>query len=564
MQHIQQQQQNLNRVHQQQQENVSPQATEPWQNAATEIIVESMGEVVAREASGEEKEPPLPEAEYGDFNLGITPMDAVTATLANLGGRLFEDPDFPATSASLTYLENPPAASRQVVWLRPKDIVGPGKQPQLIKDGISRSDIDQGSLADCWFLSACAAVSARQKFMKIIIPDNQVLTGPEYHGIVWFRFWRFGKWYNVCVDDRLPTKNGKLFYGSCDDSEEFWVPLLEKAYAKLHGSYEALCGGHTMNALLDLTGGLGEKYEVALKAEEYQKLFLKILHAHRSGAFICASKRVQGQGQTEEVDKEGLVSGHAYTITNVVILKQGNGLAHLIRVRNPWNSATEWNGAWSDGHEFWNLIDKSVKEKLGLTHKADGEFWMDYRDFAQRFSIINICSAGPDFDGDGIPDQYGHVVMAFGNWVAGQTAGGRRTLETYTTNPQYLLHVTHTDNFNGDPTVDRCSIVISLMQEYRMSSRTEIPKAHYIGFHLYNVKPADSYARKVIPIGLAEKEGPYLNCRHVSERFHLKPGYYLFVPSTYDPYKEGTFLLRIFGVHKFEFIGPLQHLPNNG
>ncbi|GFV93509.1 calpain-A [Trichonephila clavipes] len=65
-----------------------------------------------------------------------------------------------------------------------------------------------------------------------VIAPYQPLYGMGYRGIIRFRFWRFGKWINVYVDDLLPTREGELLFSRCSDRREFWVALLEKAYAK--------------------------------------------------------------------------------------------------------------------------------------------------------------------------------------------------------------------------------------------------------------------------------------------------------------------------------------------
>jgi hypothetical protein len=65
----------------------------------------------------------------------------------------------------------------------------------------------------------------------------------------------------VIVDTRIPYSSATKtpLYGHCADPNEFWVPLMEKAYAKLHGNYEMIDGDSMSSSLVDLTGGVSEK-----------------------------------------------------------------------------------------------------------------------------------------------------------------------------------------------------------------------------------------------------------------------------------------------------------------
>ena len=56
----------------------------------------------------------------------------------------------------------------------------------------------------------------------------------SYVGIFRFTFWRYGRWEEVVVDDRLPVVYGKtlLFSKNKEQPDEFWCALMEKAYAK--------------------------------------------------------------------------------------------------------------------------------------------------------------------------------------------------------------------------------------------------------------------------------------------------------------------------------------------
>ncbi|KAG6870582.1 hypothetical protein C0992_012944 [Termitomyces sp. T32_za158] len=61
--------------------------------------------------------------------------------------------------------------------------------------------------------------------------------------------------------NRIARKGGKsLYFAKSGTTGETWVPLVEKAYAKLHGYYSAIYGGKAPEAVEDLTGYVQRNY----------------------------------------------------------------------------------------------------------------------------------------------------------------------------------------------------------------------------------------------------------------------------------------------------------------
>lgn len=62
-----------------------------------------------------------------------------------------------------------------------------------------------------------------------------------------FRFWQWGRWIEVNVDDRLPTRGDRPAHMHCAQPDVYWAALLEKAYAKLYGGYAFLKYGYDLS-----------------------------------------------------------------------------------------------------------------------------------------------------------------------------------------------------------------------------------------------------------------------------------------------------------------------------
>uniref|UniRef100_A0A672G3W2 Calpain 9 n=1 Tax=Salarias fasciatus TaxID=181472 RepID=A0A672G3W2_SALFA len=480
-------------------------------------------------------------------------------------GVLFEDPDFPAADASLFYSQSTPV---NIEWKRPKEFC---ENPKFIVGDADRTDICQGQLGDCWLLAAIASLTLKKDAMNRVIPRDQDFDH-RYAGIFHFRFWQHNKWLDVVVDDRLPTVRNNLIMLHSASNNEFWSALLEKAYAKMHGSYESLKGGSTMEAMEDFTGGVGEMYETK-KAPD--NLFATMKKALDRGSMMGCSIDVKASSSKKHPLKlniliivrifnfpvlktaTGLVKGHAYSITGLEEVTYRGRKVKLIRIRNPWGQV-EWNGPWSDKSSEWDYVDRADKSRI-LNNSEDGEFWMEFEDFKRNYDKVEICNMTPDALTDNTKRHW-EVEVLEGSWIRGSTAGGcRNYIDTFWTNPQFKMRLKDADDED-----DVCSVVVAVMQKDRRKLRIEGKDLQTIGFAMYKVRGepnGDDYLSKDFfrYNGSIARSKTYINLREVSERFTLPPGDYVLVPTTFQPHKEADFIVRVFSEKKataFCFLQP--------
>lgn len=225
-----------------------------------------------------------------------------------------------------------------------------------------------------------------------------------------FKFFKNFQWRYVLVDSWLPCyiSNDTPVFGRCSDPDELWVPLVEKAYAKLHGCYETLISGFLDDALHDMTGYVSEKLNLHDKNGCFPNpslpmkshFFDYILSRWKEGCMMgCARKT----NVTEEKLTNGIITGHAYGITDVLQMKvPGWEVQNLLTIRNPWGRG-EWNGNWSDNSEevelYWAELEKYLKsrkdEKFNL-NEEDGIFFISFEDWSWNYNKLYITVDFPD------------------------------------------------------------------------------------------------------------------------------------------------------------------------
>jgi hypothetical protein len=323
------------------------------------------------------------------------------------------------------------------------------------------ASVRQGKLGNCWFLSALAVVAEQPHLIRRILPHQTL----HPKGVYQINLYLDGMWQPILIDSFLPVmvhgqdnsntsnqvkenrkkkkaavpeRQVKFRGGFRDDNEnvvvvpafcaapnrQIWACLIEKAYAKAHGSYHQLTGGFIAEALQDLTGAPTET--IVFQHVDVDLLWARILSFYQASFLMGVATAVGG---------DGLVGSHAYSIlevqevSNVLIgeqskltdffknsaqetagkspeveivepitkcvceehsSKQQKTTVRLVRIRNPWGHR-EWKGEWSVNSDRWT---KNLRKRLGKETtfaRGDGTFYMSFDDMLKRFHHMDVA-----------------------------------------------------------------------------------------------------------------------------------------------------------------------------
>lgn len=200
----------------------------------------------------------------------------------------------------------------------------------LFADGPQFTDIEQGSLGDCYYLASLASLADAD-------PDVILeMIAPLGDGTYAVRFYRGGDEVYLRIDAELPVRRSGLpAYADLSPQGETWVALAEKAYAFFRygeNSYSSIEGGWMEDVYLEVTGGPAVSRSTGGSASSlasYVRQMLADGHAMTLGSKFR--------------DIHPIVGGHAYMLVSI-------DASNYVTVYNPWAvDGSSWDANPSDG-----------------------------------------------------------------------------------------------------------------------------------------------------------------------------------------------------------------------
>lgn len=220
-------------------------------------------------------------------------------------------------------------------------------------------DIKQGKIGNCFLLTALALLTRTPNIInELFLPNTNGLYGIKiyYQGIRQI----------MIIDNLIPsfkTNNDIRPLFAQNRNNVYWVMLLEKALAKLMGSYSKITSGNVSDILNFLTDSY--HFNLTINTLDKNQLWELLMFYYLNNDYIYTYG-------IQNTNKKYLIDNHSYGIIDLTIK---NNL-YFLKLHNPWG---------------FHIDESIIVKENGLTNnKFTGEFWIHLDEYYLVFKYICV------------------------------------------------------------------------------------------------------------------------------------------------------------------------------
>jgi calpain-15 len=208
------------------------------------------------------------------------------------------------------------------------------------------------------------------------------LADVNHEGVFSAYLYKDGEKVEMVVDNYIPCLDGIPVF-SHSKTNELWVMVLEKAWAKLLGSYEAMIHGRVHETMRDLLGA--PAYEHKLADEGALEILKK---GYEQKYLLSAGVDADSSEESAQFQTLGLDPKYSFAVLGIYEVKKDGNVINLVHLRNPWGQLT-WTGDWSEKSACWT---PALQKQVGWASSCEGcNFWMSFEDFSKYFTRLQLC-----------------------------------------------------------------------------------------------------------------------------------------------------------------------------
>lgn len=250
----------------------------------------------------------------------------------------------------------------------------------------------------------------------------------------------------MVIDDLLPCVEfekgvfSPIFAGS-ENKHEFWVSLIEKAYAKLHFSYQSLESGNIAAAVKDLTNytmrNLGVKFAKENDVFQLIKEFIE-----KKELISCSKWGNPALNQEKNAQFQELKENIAYKIVKVLEIKdpecKNSHKSHrLLLLRSPFSlKPIKIESPWGPDSLKFKKFEEKIRKELGKQLDCN-TFILRFKDLRGFFDEIQAFLK---------PKKENLMFLCADEWGKNNSGGApnlndAKSLKLWLKNPKYFFEV---------------------------------------------------------------------------------------------------------------------------